>query len=143
MANAATPMAAQSGYQNDEPETLMNRSIRQSFPTYVVAPALLVAGVIATATAIAADKSFDVPAWGEARSATVRYADLDLASAAGAQRLQRRIAFAIDQVCALPHAEQLSQRARVAACRADARSQADARAAQLLSRANAAVVRRD
>ena len=120
----------------------MDRTTRRPFPSFVVAPALLVAGVIATATAASVESSFPVAAWGEARSATVRYADLDLATPSGIERLERRIAFAIDQVCALPHAEQLGQRARVAECKAEARSQADALAARLLRKADA-VARRD
>ena len=113
------------------------------FPAFLVAPALLVAGVMATAAAVSAEKSFDVPAWGEARSATVHYADLDLRSETDARRLAKRIEFAVDQVCALPHAEQLGQRARVAACRAEAHRQADARLAQLRRKAEDAVARRD
>ncbi len=120
----------------------MNRPIRRAFPSFLIAPALLAAGVIATATAVSAEKSFDVPAWGEARSATVRYADLDLSTPAGVRRLEHRIAYAVDRVCALPHAEQLAQRGRAAACRTVARSQADAQAAQLLRNVEA-VARRD
>lgn len=120
----------------------MDRTTRRPIPSFVLAPALFVAGVIATATAASVESSFPVSGWGETRSATVRYADLDLATPSGIERLERRIAFAIDQVCAVPHAEQLGQRARVAQCRAEARSQADVRAAQLLRKAEA-VARRD
>lgn len=115
--------------------------ITRYFPGFVVAPALFVAGVMTTATAASVESSFPV-GWGEARSATVHYADLDLATASGIERLERRIAFAIDQVCALPHAEQLGQRARVAECKAEARNQADARTAQLLRKAES-IARRD
>jgi UrcA family protein len=73
----------------------------------------------------------------------VRYADLDLRTASGVQRLRHRIAFAVDQVCALPDAEQLSQRAHVAACKAVARTQAEAQAAQLLRKADSSVARSD
>jgi UrcA family protein len=107
-----------------------------------VAPALFAFGVIVTATAVSKEKSFAVPAWGESQSTTVRYADLDLASSEGRRRLERRIAFAIDRVCDLPHAEQLAQRDRVATCRAEARRQADTLAARLVRKAEA-VARRD
>jgi UrcA family protein len=141
-ANAAHPAAEQSRCLNRKHrEHPMNRPTRP-FPAFLVTPALFVAGTIATATAVSAEKSFHLAAWGEARSATVRYADLDLGTPDGAMRLERRIAFAVDQVCALPHAEQLGQRARVAACRAEALSQAEARAAQLVRKAGA-VARRD
>ena len=120
----------------------MHRPLRP-IPAFVVVPALFAASVIATATAVSAEKSFHVPAWGEARTATVRYADLDLRTPSGVQRLGRRIAFAVDQVCALPDAEQLSQRAHVAACKVEARRQADAQAAHLLREAESSVARRD
>jgi len=104
--------------------------------------AALAAATLLVSTGASAASSFDVPAWGQARSATVRYADLDLATPKGARILEQRIARAVDRVCALPNAEQLAQRPRVAACRAEARSQADGRAAQLLRTAQA-VARRD
>jgi len=109
----------------------MDRTPRRISPATVVAVTLL-----ASSTAFAGS-SFDLPAWGEARSTTVRYADLDLATPTGVRTLQQRIARAVDRVCSLPHAEQLAQLQRVAACRAEARSQADQRAAQLLRKADA------
>jgi len=123
-------------------ETDMNRTPRTVLPSYLFAPALFAAAVLATASAVSAEKSFTVPAWGEARSATVRYADLDLTTPAGAERLERRIEFAIAKVCALPDGEQLAQRARVAECRAEARRQADAQAEPLLRSAQS-LARRD
>ncbi len=99
--------------------------------SFVTAIALGLAAAVGT---VDAATSSDVPAIGEAMSARVRFADLDLATASGQRTLQRRIAAAIDRVCALPHAEQLSQRARVAECRADAQRQADARVARLSRR---------
>jgi UrcA family protein len=113
----------------------MSRSIRTTFLTLVAAPALFATGVAH------ADASFDLAAWGQARSVTVRYADLNLATPGGAQLLERRIAVAIDQVCALPNAEQLSQRERIAECKARAHSQADEQARQLLLRAEAVAQR--
>lgn len=100
------------------------------------------AAALLVSTGASAGSSLDVPAWGQARSATVRYADLDLATPQGARILRQRIAQAVDRVCALPNAEQLAQRPRIAACRAEARSQAEERAAQLLRKAEA-VARRD
>ena len=110
----------------------MARPARRPFPTFLVAPTLFATVVIATATAVSAEKSFSVPAWGEARTATVAYSDLDLHTAAGAKRLEHRIAFAVEQVCAVPYGPRLSERACVAECRAFALSQANARAKQLL-----------
>jgi len=104
--------------------------------------ATLAAATLLASSAATAASSLDGPAWDEARSARVRYADLDLATPDGVRILRQRIAQAVDRVCALPNAEQLAQRPRVAECRAQARSQAEALAAQLLRKAEA-VARRD
>ena len=55
------------------------------------------------------------------RSTTVRYADLDLASAKGQAALQRRIAFAVRQVCGDPGLKTAQAYQQEQTCEADAR----------------------
>jgi UrcA family protein len=110
-------------------ETDMNLTLRR------LSIAALATASLLAASAASAASSFEAAAWDEARSTTVRYGDLDLATPQGARRLEQRIAQAIDRVCALPGADQLAQRQRVAACRAEARGRANEHVAQLLRRA--------
>ncbi len=103
----------------------------------------LIATAVAAATAPAqAATNLEASAPGTPRVAHVRYADLDLSTSAGERVLKQRIAVAVDAVCDLPHAEQLGQRGRVAACRADAYRQVETALARLPHRADA-VARRD
>lgn len=54
-----------------------------------------------------------------AKTATVRVADLDLASPAGARRLGRRVAAATEAVCGSYAGARDGEEDRIAACRAD------------------------
>ena len=56
----------------------------------------------------------------EDRSATVRYADLDLASSKGQATLQRRIAIAVRDVCSEAGQRTTAEHERRQACEADA-----------------------
>jgi UrcA family protein len=60
----------------------------------------------------------------ESPSVTVRYGDLDLATARGAHMLYRRIAVAAEQVCPTAHTRDLALLARARSCQADAVSRA-------------------
>jgi len=57
------------------------------------------------------------------RSATVRYDDLDLASPTGRAALQRRIAFALRQVCSDPGPKTTGAYQQEQSCESDARRQ--------------------
>jgi UrcA family protein len=79
--------------------------------------------------------------WGEARSAVVRHADLDLATASGVETLRRRMAAAVEEVCALPNGGQLSQIGRVKECREHAQRQVQALTTRLVRQASQRVAR--
>lgn len=73
----------------------------------------------------------------EQRTRTVPYGDLDLTRTEGLQRLERRVATAIEAVCAPAPSKQLSARRDYRACIAGARIEADTRVrrAELAARA--------
>jgi UrcA family protein len=91
--------------------------------------------VLAGVTLAAAGASERSTTWGQPQSATVRLADLDLATPQGAATLRRRIEVAVNRACDLPHGEQLAQRAQVDACKTVARSSANLQAERLLQNA--------
>ena len=66
---------------------------------------------------------------GPSATRTVSYADLNLASTAGQQTLNRRIAGAVRSVCSNPMAGQLSERSADRRCAAEARKKAEPQAA--------------
>ena len=78
--------------------------------------AAIVAAALTTAPAIAQNLS------PHAETVTVRTAGLDLASADGRQRLDRRIRAAVAEACGIPSSADLQGHAKVEDCRADLRS---------------------
>jgi len=76
---------------------------------------------------------------GAPRSVEVRYADLDLKSETGRERLKRRVAFAAEIVCG--PADRLSYHSRnsVAACQDDAIANASQTMVQVFAQAGGAI----
>ncbi|HEX4739130.1 MAG TPA: UrcA family protein [Allosphingosinicella sp.] len=70
------------------------------------------------ALAAAALATLSTAAFGAEPSRTVRYADLNLASAEGRAQLDRRIASAAEALCGFAHSADLAAQADVAHCRA-------------------------
>lgn len=83
--------------------------------------------------------STPVAAQEQKKSVVVRYDDLNLASAAGRERLTARVNRALQQVCdSRPHYRQtLSERADALECEADARRDTDVKLAALFNGASA------
>jgi UrcA family protein len=81
--------------------------------------AAIMAAAVTGATIVAATPAFgaELVVSGAAPTARVSYADLDLASAAGVARLERRIAAAADRLCVGIGVEQLAARLDGLACR--------------------------
>jgi UrcA family protein len=83
---------------------------------------LALAGAFAALTVTAT--SFAAPGSGAPLSVTVRYSDLDLATAAGASALYRRISVAARQVCPDSYTRDLGMLAASQRCQANAIAQA-------------------
>ncbi len=69
-----------------------------------------------------------VPAFASPQAKIVKIADLDLATQAGRQALERRVEQAAEGVCDVPEASPLRQAQASERCRRDAKSDALARA---------------
>jgi UrcA family protein len=80
-----------------------------------------------------------LPAMAETVSVSVRYADLNLASAEGQQAFNRRIAAAGRQICgAVDNERDLSRRASITKCLSEVRTSAEpARLAAIANKARA------
>jgi len=80
---------------------------------------------LAAAIAMSACVLSVVPAQAQ-ETATISYADLDIATDAGAARLENRIEHAIDLVCARPDPRSAAAMASFTNCATDARAQVQA-----------------
>ena len=97
--------------------------------TSAVAAALLAAGTVALGAPAHATEQDKV---------SIQVADLDLTSADGADRLERRIKSAARQICGHLPAQNLQMRRMVASCQAEAVAGASARAGAVLAAASSA-----
>ena len=79
--------------------------------TLPIIAAVLAAGALVTPTVSQA---------GQVRSTTVSYADLNLASKPGQDRLERRIAFAARTVCEIEDSKEIALAQATNACRSEA-----------------------
>ena len=87
---------------------------------------LFVASLISSATLLAGAAAPTVAAPLEAKSRIVSYADLDLGSAAGRDRLEARIDRAVRAVCGRASVKDLNALDQVLSCRAEALEDANA-----------------
>ena len=83
-------------------------------------PKLILLSLTAASTLFAA-----APAMADWKSKEVRYADLDLSSAEGRDRLQTRIRQAVKQVCGTPRAFTIKERQDRLACEKQANLKAE------------------
>lgn len=108
--------------------------------TLSLAAIVLAASLIASPAPAA--PSVSLVDWEGIRTLTVEHDDLNLATPAGVRTLNRRIAVAVDRVCALPNAKHIAQRMRIEDCHNIALRQGLAQAgrvigaAQMSARAN-------
>ncbi len=89
---------------------------------------------LATVAAMATLSLLGGPVLAETVSTTVRYADLNLDSAAGRDQLTARVAASIRRICGTTDGQTLSVAADVRRCRQSAHSDATLKVAALTSR---------
>ena len=96
---------------------------------HISASVATIAAVALAAFSVVPVAAEDVP------TATVRYADLDLATSAGARMLHHRVAWAVTSVCGLPDAGNLDAVRAAAVCRKNAVASSSPQVAAAIDRA--------
>jgi UrcA family protein len=96
--------------------------------------AAVMAAAMTGATLVAASPAFGADLVVTAPTARVHYADLNLASAAGVAKLERRVAAAADRLCAGIGIEQLAARLDGIACRKETIARAEPQVRRVVER---------